>query len=240
MGLKPVGERHIVAMGGGGFASGAAGSRPLDDYLLELTSASTPRVCFVPTASGDADSYIVRFYDAFPASRCRPSHLALFRRTITDLWSFLLDQDLIYVGGGNTANMLAVWRIHGVDAALAEAWKRGIVLCGLSAGALCWFEGGTTDSYGPELAPINDGLGLLAGSYCPHYDSEPQRRPAYHRLVADGRLPPGIAADDGVGVHFAGTEIAETVTYQAGRSAYLVQCQGDGVTETPLPTRALA
>jgi dipeptidase E len=232
-------ERQIVAIGGGGFSSGDSDWRRTDNYVLELTGTTSPRVCFLPTASGDADSYVVRFYDAFPATRCRPSHLALFRRTITDIQSFLLDQDMIYVGGGNTANMLAVWRIHGVDAVLREAWKRGIVLCGLSAGALCWFEGGTTDSFGPELAPLNDGLGLLAGSYCPHYDAEAQRRPAYHRYIAEGRLPSGIAADNGVGVRLAGSEIAEIVSSHPGRSAFRVERQRDAVIETPLPVRVL-
>jgi dipeptidase E len=156
--------RHIVAMGGGGFSSGDAESHRLDDYVLDLTGEGSPRVCFVATASGDADSYIVRFYEAFPADRCRPSHLSLFRRTVIDLRRFILDQDVVYVGGGNTANLLAVWRAHGLDVILREAWTRGVVLCGLSAGALCWFEGGTTDSFGPELAPLKDGLGLLAGS----------------------------------------------------------------------------
>jgi len=188
MSVRDAATRHIVAMGGGGFSFGSEW-RGLDDYAVELTGASRPKVCFLPTASGDADSYVVRFYDAFPASRHRASHLALFTRTVTDLRGVLLDQDLIYVGGGNTANMLSVWRLHGVDALLREAWEAGIVLCGLSAGSLCWFEGGTTDSFGPELAALNDGLGLLSGSHSPHYDGEAQRRPTYHRLVADGVLP---------------------------------------------------
>jgi dipeptidase E len=233
--------RHIVAMGGGGFSSGDAESHRLDDYVLDLTGEGSPRVCFVATASGDADSYIVRFYEAFPADRCRPSHLSLFRRTVIDLRRFILDQDVVYVGGGNTANLLAVWRAHGLDVILREAWTRGVVLCGLSAGALCWFEGGTTDSFGPELAPLKDGLGLLAGSFCPHYDVEPQRRPSYHRYVADGTLPPGIAADNGVGVHFVGNQLSEIVASHAARSAYLVEQRDGTVTETSLlPVHLLA
>jgi len=234
----PGAERHIVAMGGGGFSFGPEW-RGLDDYAVELTGASRPRVCFVPTASGDADSYIVRFYDAFPASRYQPSHLALFTRDVTDVREFLLDQDLIYVGGGNTANMLAVWRLHQVDVALRAAWEARVVLCGLSAGSLCWFEGGTTDSFGPELATINDGLGLLSGSHSPHYDGEAQRRPTYHRLVAEGALPGGLAADDGVGLHFVGTELGEVVTTHQGRRAYRVERVGDAAKETPLDARLL-
>src|SRR3954465_1302485 len=158
-------ERHIVAMGGGGW--GMEPENPLlDDLVFGLTRKRRPKVCFVPTASGDADSYVGRFYAALGNGRATPSHLALFRRTVVDLRAFLLGQDVIYVGGGNTANMLAVWRVHGVDAVLRRAWREGVVLCGLSAGALCWFEGGVTDSYGP-LAALHDGLGLLPGSACP-------------------------------------------------------------------------
>lgn len=230
--------RHIVAMGGGGFSFGPDW-RSLDDYAVELTGASHPRVCFLPTASGDADSYIVSFYDAFPASRYQASHLALFTRTVTDLRGFLLDQDLIYVGGGNTANMLAVWRLHGVEAILREAWEAGIVLCGLSAGSLCWFEGGTTDSFGPELAALNDGLGLLPGSHSPHYDGEAQRRPTYHRLVAEGVLPGGLAADNGVGLHFEGAELSKVVTTREGRRAYRVERDHGVAQETPLDAQLL-
>lgn len=236
MGMRQT--RQIVAMGGGGFSFGHDW-RGLDDFAVGLTGASQPKVCFLPTASGDADSYIVRFYDTFPASGYRASHLALFTRTVSDLRSFLLDQDLIYVGGGNTANLLAVWRAHGVDVILREAWDAGVVLCGLSAGSLCWFEGGTTDSFGPELAALNDGLGLIPGSHSPHYDGETHRRPTYHRLVAAGALPSGLAADDGVGLHFVGTELSEVVTTRAGRRAYRVDCHNGAARETPLQARLL-
>src|SRR5919201_2079274 len=145
-------ERHIVAMGGGGFSMDDA---VLDDYVLGLAAAERPAVCFLPTASGDADSYVVRFYAAFPPERARASHLPLFARDDRDPRAYLLAQDVVYVGGGNTVNMLAVWRAHGVDAALREAWEAGVVLTGLSAGSLCWFEGGVTDSYGG--VPANAG-----------------------------------------------------------------------------------
>jgi dipeptidase E len=233
-------ERHIVAMGGGGFSFGLDDDwRRLDRYMVDLTGAAKPRICFVPTASGDAAHYVLRFYDAFPARRYTPSHLALFTRTVTDLRAFLLDQDLIYVSGGNTANLLAVWRLHGVDRVLRDAWARGIVLCGLSAGSLCWFEGGTTDSFGPELAPLNDGLGFLAGSHCPHYDGEARRRPAYHRFIAEGRLPPGVAADNGVGLHYLGTELSEVVASHPDRCAYRVDRVDGTAKETPLSARLL-
>ena len=206
-------------MGGGGFSEGA--DPGLDRYLLRLTGAERPKVCFVGTASGDSDRYLVRFYNAFHDLDCRPRHLPLFARRHVGqvLRDFVLAQDLVYVGGGNTANLLAVWRLHGLDAILAEAWRAGVVLAGLSAGSLCWFEGGVTDSFGAALHPLPDGLGLLPGSHCPHYDSEAQRRPTYARLVAEGVLAPGYAADDGVALRFEGTALVEVLSQRpAGRA----------------------
>jgi dipeptidase E len=230
-------ERHIVAMGGGGLP---LDDPPLlDDYLLRLTGKERPRVCFVPTAAADADAYVARFYRSMHADRCHATDLALFTRTVTDLRSFLLRQDVIYVSGGNTANLLAIWRVHGVDAILREAWEAGIVLGGPSAGGLCWFDGGVTDSFGPGLAALHDGLGFLAGSFCPHYDSEPQRRPTYQRLVAAGELPADYAADDGVSLHFAGTDLAAVVSAHPNARAYRVERRGDAATETALPTTYL-
>ena len=150
----------------------------------------------------------------------------------------MLAQDVIYVGGGNTVSMLAVWRAHGLDAVLREAWAAGRVLCGVSAGALCWFEGGSTDSFGNDLSPLQDGLGLLTGSVCPHYDGEAERRPTYHDFILKG-LPGGLAADDGVGLHFIGTEFTEAISSRPDARAYHVERQGGGVIETPLPTRFL-
>lgn len=204
-------KRQIVAMGGGGFlVAGDSGGGVLDDYVLSLTRKKKPRICFLPTASGDSREFIVRFYEAFPAKRAEASHLLLFGvpRPPKDIREFLLSQDVIYVGGGNTANMLAVWRVHGVDRVLREAWRRGIVLTGVSAGMLCWFEGGVTDSFGRPLSAIHDGLGFLKGSACPHYDGETDRRPIYHRLLRRGPelgLPAGVAVDDWAAIHYIGT-----------------------------------
>ena len=231
-----MGERHIVAMGGGGFSDD---DPLLDDYVLDLTGKERPRVCFIPTASGDAASYVERFYAAFTRRSCEPTHLSLFQLPYPAIGDVLRSHDVIYVGGGSTANMLAIWRIHGLDETLRQAWERGVVLAGISAGGLCWFDAGVTDSLSPELVPWRDGLGFLAGSFCPHYDGEAVRRPAYHRFVRDRRLPPGYAADDFVALHFEGTELAEAVTSREGADAYRVEANGEAVSETRIETRVL-
>src|SRR5437762_13325682 len=193
-------KRQIVAIGGGGF-SVAGDDGVLDDYILSLTRKRRPRVCFLATAGGDSRDYIVRFYEAFPTKRAEASHLPLFGVPRKDIREFLLSQDVICVGGGNTANMLAVWRVHGVDRVLREAYEAGIILCGTSAGSLCWFEAGVTDSFGFDLGPLLDGLGFIKGSNCPHYNSEALRQPQFHKFLRDG-LPGGYAVDDGAAIHF--------------------------------------
>ena len=228
--------KHIIALGGGGFSMEP--EPLLDDFILSLTGKPKPRVCFVPTASGDAPGYVVRFYQGFPAARAEASWLSLFPRTEPNLRAFMLAQDVIYVGGGSTVNMLAFWRAHSLDTILREAWGSGIILCGVSAGALCWFESGSTDSFGSGLSPLKDCLGFLPGSFCPHYDGESLRRSTYHQFIADG-LPDGFAADDGAALHFAGTELVEAISSQPNARAYRVERQGNGVTETPLATRFL-
>lgn len=231
-------ERHIVALGGGGFSQDGPAS-PLDDYILSLARDPRPRVCFLATASGDSETYVANFYRAFSPRNCRPVDLALFRRTVVDLRAFLLDQDVIYVGGGNTANMLAVWRVHGVDRILREAWDAGVVLAGISAGAICWFEASVTDSYGLDLSGMRDGLGFQPGSACPHYNSEQRRRPVYRQLVGSG-FPAGYAADDGVGLHFVDRELREVVSSVEGSSAYEVRLEGMAVRERPIQPRRLS
>jgi dipeptidase E len=222
-------------MGGSGEPAG-----PLARWFLGLTGRERPRVCFLPTAMGDADWAIVAFYERFPAALCEPSHVTLFGVPRADVRGHLLGQDAIYVSGGNTANMLAVWAVHGVDTALREAWGAGIVLGGPSAGGICWFETGITDSFGPELALLPRALGFLPGSFCPHYDGEPGRRPAYERQIREGALPAGWAADDAVALHFEGTELVEVVTERDGATAYRVERRGGEVAETPLEARLLA
>ena len=230
-------SRQIVAFGGGGFLMEP--EKPLlDDYVLSLSRARRPKVCFVPTASGDSENVCLRFYEAFARHECMPSVLPLFKRQATDLRPLILEQNVIYVGGGNTANMLAVWRVHGLDRILREAHRRGVILCGVSAGSICWFEAGVTDSFGPKLQPLNDGLGLLPGSNCPHYDGEPQRRPAYQRLVKAG-LPPGYAADDGCALHFVGKTLKRVVASRRNAKAYRVELKGGRLTEVSLRSHYL-
>jgi dipeptidase E len=229
--------RRVVAMGGGGFSMNDSRS-PLDALVLELARAAAarrgaddparPRVCFVGTAGGDAESYLARFHAAFD-DVAKTSHLGLFEREVPNIASFLAAQDAVYVGGGNTANMLAIWRLHGVDTALRQAWEAGVVMAGISAGAICWFEAGTTDSFGPQLGAFRDGLGILPGSLSPHFDGEPLRRPLFHRLIGAGELPDGLAADDGAALVFHGTTLAECVSERESAACYRVTRSGDGV-----------
>jgi len=204
------------------------GNTLLDDHVLSLTGAERPRVCFLPTASGDADHYIVRFYRAFSASRCEPSHISLFRREtgVGNPLAHLLEQDLIYVGGGSVVSLLGTWRAHGIDVALREAWRAGVVLCGGSAGSLCWFSQALSGFHeGP--ARIVEGLGLLPWSNAVHYMDEPGRRRAFVDAVAGG-MAPGYGAGDTAALRFVGTELAEVVSSRPGARAFYVSGDGDG------------
>jgi peptidase E len=214
--------KRIAALGGGGFLMEPRNAR-LDRWLLALTGKRRPRVLFVPTASGDSFRYIARFHRAFAKLDCEPSHLQLFNRDVRDLRKFVLRQHVIYVGGGNTASMLAVWRLHGLDAILRDAYENGAVMCGVSAGANCWFESSLTDSFGRPLRPLHDGLALAPGSFCPHYDGERDRRAAYRRFVGSGELPAGWGAEDGVAVLFENGSMAGIVASRRGKSAYRVE-----------------
>ena len=225
-------------MGGGGFTMKERSSA-LDRFVLELTGKSSPRICFLPTASGDQREQLLWFHERFRLMRCQISDLSLFHlsRDRVDPRTLLLSQDAIYVGGGSMRNMLAIWREHQIDTAMREAWEAGVVLAGLSAGAMCWFEGGISmSSGGPD--PVT-GLGLLAGSLSVHRTSEPWRLPAYLRAVAHGRLPGGYAADDGAALLFAGRRLVECVASQPGRSIVQVRLEGGRPVQQPVPTRLL-
>jgi peptidase E len=235
----PARPPQIVAFGGGGFSM-EWGNTLLDDHVLALTGAERPRVCFLPTASGDADHYVVRFYRAFSAARCEPSHISLFRREtgVGDPRAHLLAQDLIYVGGGSLVSLLGTWRAHGFDTLLREAWRAGVVLCGGSAGSLCWFSQAVSAFHEGPPARI-EGLGFLPWSNAVHYDEETGRRSAFCDAVADG-FPPGFGVGDGAALHFVGTELEQVVCSQRGaRAVYVSPAGRAGVTERALPVRYL-
>jgi dipeptidase E len=231
--------RTIFAMGGGGFTMGPD-SPVLDEYILGLARPAVPRVCFLPTASGDPLDHITRFYEAFSDLPCEPTDVSLFRlgRRPVDLRRLLLDQDIVYVGGGSMRNMLAIWRVHELDAVLRECWARGVVLAGLSAGAMCWFQAGITKSRG-RAEPV-EGLGLLPGSLSVHYDGEPERRPAYLAAVAAGAVPDGFGADDGVGLLFRDRVLQRVVASRPEARCVRVRRVEDRAEEQPVPVDVLA
>src|SRR5262245_55296773 len=218
-------------MGGGGFSM-EPDNPALDLFVLRLARRENPSVCFLATASGDAASYIDNFYASFRTLPCRPTHIPLFART-PDLKTVLLEQDVIYVGGGNTKSMLAVWREWDLPALLRRAWESGTVLAGVSAGAICWFETLLTDSSGTGLYPLS-GLGFLEGACCPHYDGEPERRPALHRLIEDGTIARALALDDGAAAHFVNGTLANIVSSRPHARAYRVERVNGRATETVL------
>jgi peptidase E len=211
-------------------------------FAAELANAGDePKICVLTGATGDPQDRIGAHYAAFAKSRFRMSHLQLFPMpNIEDIRAHLLAQDVIWVDGGSVANLVAVWRVHGVDEILHEAWQAGVVLSGVSAGSICWHLGGSTDSYGLELRGFTDGLGWLPYSNGVHYDAEEQRRPKMHELVGNGTLTDGYATDDGAGLVYRGTELSEVVADKDGPLGYELRRAEDGsVTETVLPTRVL-
>jgi peptidase E len=234
--------RRILASSGGFVPTGLWGVlRPggIINRALELTGATRPRVCLVMTASGDSSEYLTMTYSALSASGCDVDHLALFPQPNRSPKDVLATADVVWVGGGSVANLLALWRLHGVDEAMSDAWERGAVLGGVSAGSICWHVGGPTDSFGTELRPVGNALGFLPYGNGVHYDSEEQRRPLLHRLVGQGTLPLSYATDDGVGILYEGTEPVEVVadvapTDDTGPAAYRVEAVGGEAVETRL------
>jgi peptidase E len=225
-------------MGGGGFGH-PPGDPALDEYLLGIAETATPRICLLPTASGDPEEQIRRFYSAYRHLPCEPTHLSLFRlgTNPVDLRELILGQDIVYVGGGSLLNLLAIWRAHRLDTVLREAWERGVVLCGISAGSMCWFQAGVTKSFGPPRAV--GALGFLRGTNSVHHDSDPERAPCFRAALAARSVPAGYAADDGVGLLFAGTRLVEAVSARPGAGAWRVALRGGEVVERPLTVRAL-
>ena len=236
----PAAEPTILATSGGFVGSERLRWEvgPLTRYAVDLAGVTgrAPRVCFLATACGDDPALLATFYDNAWREGWTGSHLALLPMpNVADPREHLLAQDVVWVWGGSVAGLLALWRLHGLDAALRDAWRAGVVLTGVSAGSICWHAGGTTDSFGPELRPVTDGLGLLPWSNGVHHDAEPRRRPLFHRLVADRTLPAGYATDDGAGLLYRGTAMVEALSERAGALAYRVDPGPAGTAvETPL------
>ena len=216
-------KKQIIAMGGGGFSE-EPDNRLLDEYFLRQSGKDNPSVCFVPTATGDAEGYIVKFYSAFTKLSCRPCHLSLFRPP-QNLRTFVLAQDIVYVGGGSTKNLLALWREWRLDKYMKAAYLRGTILGGISAGSLCWFEEGLSDSV-PGKRTVLSGLGLIHGSHTPHY-TRPKRRAAFRRLIATGKLASGVGADEGVALHYVNGRLHRAVSSRPSAAAYSVT-RGNG------------
>lgn len=227
---------QLIALGGGGFSMEPENPL-LDLYVLQQSGKINPKICFIPTASGDSDNYISRYYNFFNKQICKPSHLSLFKPQTRDLESFLLEKDIIYVGGGNTQNLLILWKEWGLDKIIKRAWEQEILLAGISAGAICWFEEGVTDSFGDGLEPLKC-LGFLKGSNCPHYDGEINRRPTYQKLIAERKIKPGIAVDDGVALHYIDGDLNEIVSSRPKAKAYKVYFDKE-IKEVELDTKFL-
>ena len=229
VGTLPGVSRNIVACGGGGWSS-EPGDGELEDYILGLTSSPRPRICLLPTASGDSDWLVARFHDYFRRRAVDATHISLFRAHPEGVAEHLLEQDVIYVGGGSSANLMAVWAVHGLADVLRRAWESGVVLSGVSAGAICWFSAGLTNSLGPHFAPVS-GLGFVEGGFCPHADSDPGRLVALHDLVDRGLMPPTYAIDDGAALHVSDEAPPRLLSGAPGRGGRLV---GPGGAEEPL------
>lgn len=232
--MKGTATRQIIALGGGGFSM-EPWNPLLDLYVLKQSGKKTPKICFIGTASGDAQGYIDRFYSSFRKLDCVPSHLSLFRGHTAEIESFILAQDILYVGGGNTRNLLTLWKDWGLDTSIRKAYERGTVLAGISAGSICWFEQGVTDSVPGRLSSLKC-LGWLNGSNCPHYDGEIERRPSYHQLLKNGEILPGLATEDGVAAHYINEELKELVSSHPEKKAYsLTFKNGEPIEEVRLP-----
>jgi aminopeptidase N len=230
-------QSHIVAIGGRAFAD--TKDPPLfEKYILKLTGKKTPRIAFLPTASGDSSAYIARFYATFARLDCKALHVPLFGRT-PDLKKILLNQDAIFVGGGNTKSMLAAWSEWGVQDMLRDAAEKGIVLAGTSAGAICWFEQGVTDSWEKDIKILRC-MGMIDGSCCPHYSGEAERIPAVKKLLKSGNLKSGIALDDGAAAHFVDGKLKHIVTTSKKSHAYEIALRGKSIVEKKLPSKQLS
>ena len=223
-------KKQIIAIGGGGFGR-SPGEGIIEKYILDQSDKEKPNICFIPTATGDNEAYKVNYYSTFSKLNCSPVHLDFFKRT-PDLEELIKHQDIIFVGGGNTKSMVAVWKDWGLDLILKEAYERGVIMCGVSAGAICWFEEGVTDSWSEELK-VMDCLGFVKGACCPHYDEEPQRRPSLSKFLTEGVVQSCHAVDGGCALHIKNEEEYKAVAFAKDKNAYLVDLEKDTVIEKP-------
>lgn len=230
--------RQIIAMGGGGFLMEPENPL-LDTYILKQSDKEKPKICFVGTASGDANNLIEAFYSSFEKYNCQPSYISLFRGHTDKIEEFILDQDIIYVGGGNTRNLLVLWKEWGLDSILKKAYQNGIILSGISAGSICWFEEGLTDSVPNQLNKLNC-LGILKGSNCPHFNEEENRRPKFKELIENGTMVSGIGADDGVGLHYIDEKLVNIISSRPKANAYKISMENGQLTEEVLKPKYLA
>ena len=228
--------RQVIAIGGGGFGR-TQESNLIEQYILDQTSKTKPKICFIPTATGDLDSYIVNFYSVFTKLKCEPSHISFFKRTI-DLQAHIQKQDAIFVGGGNTKSMLAVWRDWGLDLILKDAYDRGVVMSGVSAGAICWFEGGLTDSWASDLKMM-ECMNFIPGNCAPHYDEEPERRPATKQFLENKSIDFMYGIEGGAALHFVDEIPNSTIQFKKNKYAYKVTLDGNKINESPYKAQKL-
>ena len=222
--------RQVIAIGGGGFGR-TQESNLIEQYILDQTSKKNPKICFIPTATGDLDPYVVNFYSVFSKLNCETSHISFFKRTI-DLKAHIQKQDVIFVGGGNTKSMLAVWRDWGLDLILKDAYDRGVVMSGVSAGAICWFEAGLTDSWASDLQMMKC-MDFIPGNCAPHYDEEPERRPATKQFLENKSIDFMYGIEGGAALHFVDEIPNSTIQFKKNKYAYKVTLDGNKINESP-------
>ena len=229
--------RQIIAIGGGGFGRNPS-DRKIEKYIVEQQSNKNPNVCFIPTATGDNDAYKVNFYDVFTKLNCNPTHIDFFKRTI-NLKDHLKKQDIIFVGGGNTKSMLAVWKDWGLDLLLKEAYEDGVIMCGVSAGAICWFEKGITDSWADDLA-VMDCLGFVDGVCCPHYDEEAARKPSLSSFIENKEMKNCYAIEGGCALHIKNDEVHKAISFRGKKKSFLVKYECGEIIENILPVMTIS
>ena len=226
-------KKQIIAIGGGGFGR-TPGEGLIEKYILDQSEKDVPNICFIPTATGDNEAYKVNYYSTFSKLDCFPSHLDFFKRT-PDLKELILNQDVIFVGGGNTKSMLAVWKDWGLDLVLKEAYEKGVIMSGVSAGAICWFDQGITDSWAEDLK-VMDCLGFIEGACCPHYDEEPQRKPSLNKFITEKVLKSCYAVDGGCALHIEDEKEFKSVVFSKNKNSFLVEMKNNKVAEKPYST----